>query len=270
MSTRRDKQTQGDLSEILATISLAAKKAREATRSNTKPSIDLVKHGTKLLEAIGSLSKEKFQVAIDLERQAVQSATSEWGEMLKRHCDDKGLLLAGAFPDFIVEGVVYVKFVVNSASASVNGKTLSALPFEPVFKAIGEELEEISHSRKSVDSTIALIWSAYRQVIEEKAEANRLSVKRASILELLPKIALARQSKRFLKNPVREEYVSYSVHHLRADLFALMQADGRLEHNGHCLVLEPTSAAEDGLFMYIPALQRCAYVGHASFVGAGE
>lgn len=267
MAKPRDKKAQSELPEILATISLAAKKAREAAKSDDRPSIEFVKHGTALLAAIESLSGMHFQETIDLERQAVQLATAELGEKIEQHCRDKGLLLAGAFPDFIVNGVLYVRISATSPSVGVNGKTINALPYKAVFEAIEAELEEISNSRRPVETVIALIWKAYQQVITEKVVGNSLSSKRASMLELLPKIALARQTKRFFKNPVREEYASYSVHQLRADLFALMQAD-RLEHNGHRLVLEPTSAAEDGLFMYIPALRRCAFVGHALFVGA--
>jgi len=267
MAKPRDKHAQSDLSEVLATISVSSKKAREAAKSSDRPSVELVKYGAALLTAIDSLSKLNFQETIDFERQTVQTAVSELGGSLQQFCRNKGLLLAGAFPDFIVNGVAYVRISATSPSVSVNGKTIGALPYKAVFEAIQAELEEISNSRRPVETVIALIWDAYQQVITEKAVGNSLSSKRASIRELLPKIALARQTKRFFKNPVREEYASYSVHQLRADLFALMQAD-RIEHNGHRLVLEPTSAAEDGLFMYIPALQRCAFVGHALFVGA--
>jgi hypothetical protein len=160
--------------------------------------------------------------------------------------------------------------IANSASVNINARRLSALPSDSVLKAIDTEVDEVKRTRRTVAETIALIWNAYEKVIEEKRNTANLTVKRASLLELLPKIALARQSNKFFKNPVRENYVSYSIHDFRADLFNLMQTEGRLEHNGHRLVLEPTSAAEDGLFMYVPALQRCAYVGHASFVGASE
>jgi hypothetical protein len=267
MPKRRETQKEYELPEILATIATAAKKAREIVKSGNRPSVDLVKHGSALLGGIQSLASLNFQETIDQERQAVQVSTGELGDNLREYCRDKGLLLAGAFPDFIVNGVVYVKVSENS-SVTVNGRTLSALPQAELFRNISAEIEDLSSKRKPLEIVIAAIWEAYQQIVREKGDGNGLSAKRASILELLPRIALARQTKRFLRNPTREEFASYSIHHLRADLFALMERDGQIEHNGQRLILEPTSAAEDGLFMYVPALQRCAFVGHALFVGA--
>lgn len=270
MTARRDKNSEDDYQTLLASVSLAARKTREALRTSDRPSIDLVKHGTKLIEAIGELSRERLSEAVEVERQAVEAAIKNWDELLRSHCVSRGLLLAGAYPDFIVEGVVYVRVNSNSASVNINAKRLTALPSDPALQAIDTEIAEAKRARKTAAETIALIWDAYEKVIKEKQNAASLAIKRASLFELLPKIALAHQSKRFLRNPVREDYVSYSIHDFRADLFALMQVEDRLEYRGHRLVLEPTSAAEDGLFMYVPALQRCAYVGHVSFVGASE
>jgi hypothetical protein len=79
-------------------------------------------------------------------------------------------------------------------------------------------------------------------------------------------MALLVQTPGFLKNPTREQFRSYSQHDLRADLFAVMQTVTTPSYGGSRLVLEPTSVAEDGLFMYMPSLQRCSYVGHISFI----
>jgi hypothetical protein len=55
-----------------------------------------VKYGAALLTAIDSLSKLNFQETIDIERQTVQTATSELGGSLQQFCRNKGLLLCPA------------------------------------------------------------------------------------------------------------------------------------------------------------------------------
>jgi hypothetical protein len=265
MPKQREEHSEGDLQDVLASISLSANKTRVALRSGNGP--DLLKHGAKLLEAIAALPKERLDQAIDTERQAVDAAIKDWGDLLRSHCVDRGLQLAGAYPDFIVEGVVYVQIKVTSASVIINGKRLSALPSDPALRLIDTEVAQMKRARKNSTETISVIWAAYESVLAEKRTSVSLAVKRASLLELLPRIAFSMQPKKFLRNPVREDYTSYSIHNLRADLFGLMQAEGSVEHLSHRLVVEPTSAAEDGLFMYVPALQRCAFVGYVSFVG---
>jgi hypothetical protein len=267
MSTRLDKETSANLSDILAAASLSAKKVAGALRSSDRPSIALIKDGAKLIELIRKLQGEELSVLVESERTAVKSAIENWGELLREFCRDSGLPLGGAFPDFIVAGTVYVRIQLPSLSVIVNDKKLGALPPEAVLKEIKASAVEMAKGISTAD-IVSVIWSAYSSVVREKNTEGRLSTRRASIFELLPKIAVLKQDKSFFRDPVREKYTSYSIHNLRADFFTLMQSDAPLEHLGQRLVFEPTSVAEEGLFMFVPTLQRCAYIGHVTFVGA--
>jgi hypothetical protein len=269
-SQRREKEGIDRLTELLAGASSSAKRVADILRSGSRPSVDIVKEGTKLLEDLDHLRQEDLAGLIENERVSMSKAVETWGDGLRQFCLENGMHLAGAFPDFIVAGVVYVKVQPSTFTAVINDKKLPAVPSEAAFKEIKSVSVELTRTSKSPQATIATLEAAYEAVVKEKTASGQLSMKRASLFELLPKVAFLRQDKSFLRNPVREKFASYSIHNLRADLFLLMQQDHPVEHRGRRLIVEPTSVAEQGLFMFIPALQRCGYVGHISFVGVGS
>lgn len=57
----------------------------------------------------------------DDESAALRIAIDELPEQLSHHCDNKGIRVYGAFPDFIFDGIVYLKVRSSEGLAYVNG-----------------------------------------------------------------------------------------------------------------------------------------------------
>jgi len=161
---------------------------------------------------------------------------------------------------------VYLKIRSTEGIAYVNGSKCAVWPIEALISVIETQLQQLRASKRDTQDFLERLWRAYSAVLQQRAGREQLNTKRVGIYEILPQMALLVQTPGFLKNPTHEQFRTYSQHDLRADLFAVMQTGTVPLYGGSRLVLEPTSVAEDGLFMYIPSLQRCGYVGHISFI----
>lgn len=267
---RKKKEGQpGDPSERLSALSLEAGKLSEALQSSNRPSLGVLRSAEKLQELItlivhtGELDKIKSD-----ESAALRTAIDELPERLRQHCDNKGIRLSGAFPDFIFDGIVYLRVRSSEGTAYVNGSKSPIWPIEILMSVVETHLQQLRASKRETQPFLERLWRAYSAVLQQRAGREQLNTRRVGIYDILPQMALLVQPPGFLKNPTHEQFRTYSQHDLRADLFAVMQTGTLPLYGESRLVLEPTSVAEDGLFMYIPSLQRCGYVGHISFITA--
>lgn len=269
MAQRRKKTEgqSGDPVERLSSLSLEAKKISEALSSRNRPSAALVQTVEKLQEMITLFAESGELVNIkDNESAALRVAMDELPEQLSGQCDNKGIRVFGAFPDFIFDGVVYLRVRSSEGLAYVNGSKHPIWPIDVLVSVVETQLQQLRASKRETPDFLERLWQAYSAVLQQRAGREQLNTKRVGIYQVLPQMALLAQTPGFLKNPIREQFRTYSQHDLRADLFAVMQTGTLPLHAGSRLVLEPTSVAEDGLFMYIPSLQRCGYIGHISFI----
>ena len=188
--------------------------------------------------------------------------------VVRYFCDENGFRLDGGFPDHIINGIVYVGFDTKKGRVSVNDEVVPLFPVEDVLSCIRREVD--SSKKKAAEPTqfIQMLWTAYRNTLDkQRLDKERLDhpTTRAPIFAVMIEFALLMQGKRFLRNPIQKHFASYSQHQLRADLFTLLAVGGPLTINDQSLILEPTSVADEGLYMYLPDIGRCAYVGYVVF-----
>jgi hypothetical protein len=176
-------------------------------------------------------------------------------------CREHDLQLWGAFPDYIVNGTVYVGIDGKHMKATINDFSCPLFPVMTVFQALADEVTRIKGEHFDACQFAAGLEAAHQACVSRKAERTLLT-QRISIFEILAELSFQNQPKAFLANPIRERFKSYSQYRFRTDLFRLLLARDVQLIASQRLVLEPTSVAEDGLFMYLPALGRCSFVGH--------
>lgn len=267
---QRRKKAEGqprDPAERVSSLLLEARKLSEALLSSNRPSAGVVQSAEKLQELVTVFAQNEELVKIkDDESAALRIAIDELPEQLRYHCDSKGIRVSGAFPDFIFDGVIYLKVRSSEGVAYVNGSRHPIWPVDALVSVVETQLQQLRAPQRETQHFLERLWQAYSAVLQQRAGREQLNTKRVGIYEILPQMALLVQTPGFLKNPTREQFRTYSQHDLRADLFAVMQTGALPVYAGSRLVLEPTSVAEDGLFIYIPSLQRCGYIGHISFI----
>ena len=199
--------------------------------------------------------------------EGLEKAQRELPTTIKYYCEQKGLQLSGGYPDYIIEGFLYLGIDSKNSTATLSDSKYPLFPVEPVLENIPEEISKLSAPSYDPMSFLQRLWSAHQRCQEKQQAAGELlTSRRVSIFRVLTEMAVASQAKNFGKNPVKEQFRSYSQHMFRADLFRLLASKETPSVHDHRLILEPTSVAEDGLFMFLPTLGRCAFVGHVVFV----
>jgi hypothetical protein len=185
---------------------------------------------------------------------------------LKHFCELRGLILHGAFPDYVVGGTVYLNIDSKRGCAAINGERVPLFPLSP---ALDEVAKHVLHAtQKAFDANLFLqnIWRAYEVCLLRRASpAPETQARRVPIFEILAEMAMERQPEAFRRNPTKDRFRAYSQHDFRADLYCLLSAPEVPPVHNLRLVLEPTSLADDGLFMFLPNIGRCGFVGYLVF-----
>jgi hypothetical protein len=258
-----------ELSLLLDHVAKTARSIVDCLRRN-----DLV--GAPLLEGLPRLREqmekllafrllENVQAACSSKREA---ALSNISSEFQRACQVHGLDVRGGFPDFIVNGTVYVGIDQKRLRAHVDDEEFDVFPVDRLAAQVSQAASE--YLKKSFDPQAFLkeLWRAHQGFLRSETSNADQGAGRVPVFELLPALAFAKQSKGFQRNPAKELFRTYSQHAFRADLYRFLTSlpDGTV--NGKRLIIEPTSVAEQGLFMFIPTVGRCAFVGHIRFVVA--
>lgn len=251
------------LLNLLGGVSSHAKKLKQLLADPDDPALLVVAEIDKLKELISEIgSTGQLDEIRETEQALIRHTIDDLPIIIKQFCDERGVDLWGASPDFIVGGIVYLGIDFTTGSVTLNDQSLQLFPFKKVLQHLTEELDRQKKDAFDPSKFLGQLWQAYEaRTTERKSNAR----KRVSIFELLLELALREQSKGFTKNPVKDRFKSYSQHRLRANLFRLLGSGIDLTLNGHRLILEPTSVADEGLFMYLPATGRCGFVGHILF-----
>jgi hypothetical protein len=247
------------LSPLLGEISKHAKKLRLLLGAHSDPNPEILSELDQLKQIAGELLSTGYLDAAKTDEESlIKRSLDELPLILRQFTDERGLQLWGALPDFIIDGVVYVGIDFKTNSVTVNDQKLSLFPFSKLLSKLNDEIENYKKEIFKPNLFLEKLVRAFKKA--GGTEKNRVAV-----FKLLSEIALQEQSKSFFKSPVKERFKSYSQHKFRADLFRLLKSETGLTSNSTRLILEPTSVAEEGLFMYLPAIGRCAFVGHVRF-----
>ncbi len=97
-----------------------------------------------------------------------------------------------------------------------------------IMKTIEQQEKRLGQRQQPPDEVLAQLYAAYLAVLGQIG--GRLG-DRIELLELLPLMAIAQQSARWLADPVQERYRSYTKARFLWDL-ARLRATRNLEHNG--------------------------------------
>jgi hypothetical protein len=185
---------------------------------------------------------------------------------LKRSCDSDGIQLYCAFPDHIANGTVYLSFDIRRYVVTINDLSMPLFPFAGVISALRNELSRVAKEAFQPAQFLDRLWRTHHAIFARQAlSADNPSSRRAPVFSVLVELAFGAQDRAFMRSPSQKNFRPYSQHNFRADLFRLLVANPEPVIQGHRLILEPTSVAEDGLFMYLPIIGRCAFVGHVAF-----
>jgi len=90
------------------------------------------------------------------------------------------------------------------------------------------------------------------------------------IERILQALALGQQPRAWRLDPTSRNYRSYGRDQLRTQLYRLVTARPQPTFSGRRLNLTAGSNTENALFMYVPSLGRCAYVGLVSWTPESE
>jgi hypothetical protein len=250
----------------LGEITRRTKTLRQLLNKDEGPNPSIESEVVKLKALMATiLSSGDLDSLLQTERVLIQRSVDDLPITIQGFCDERGSKLWGAIPDLIIDGVVYLGINAKDNSVTLNDVKLNLFPIKNVLRQLSEELDRYNKDAFDPSQFLSRLWHAYTAKADSKQRSGETRRKRISIFDILTELALQEQSRSFLKNPVKERFKSYSQHKFRADLFRLLSAAIEPSFQGHSLILEPTSVAEEGLFMYLPAIGRCAFVGHVRF-----
>ncbi len=259
------KGSRKDLLNLLGGISSHAKKLKQLLADPDDPALLVVTEIDKVKELISEIgSTGQLDKIRETEQALIRHTVDDLPITLKQFCDERGVELWGAAPDFIIDGIVYLGVDFTTGSVTLNDQKLHLFPFKKVLQHLVEELDRYKKEAFDPPKFLNLLWKAYEAKADENQRSNSMR-KRIAIFDLLLTLALQEQGTAFSRNPVKERFKSYSQHRFRANLFLLLVSGADLTLKGRRLILEPTSVADEGLFMYLPATGRCGFVGHLLF-----
>lgn len=260
------KGSRKELLNLLGAVSTHAKKLKQLLADPDDPAMLVVTEIDKLKELISEVASTGQLDRIRETQQAlIRHTVDDLPITLKQFCDERGAELWGATPDFIVDGIVYLGVDFTTGSVTLNDQKLHLFPFKKVLQHLIEELDRYKKEAFDPPKFLRQLWQAYEARANEHQRSANSMRKRIAIFDLLLELALQEQSTAFSRNPVKERFKSYSQHRFRANLFRLLVSGADLSLRGRRLILEPTSVADEGLFIYLPATGRCGFVGHLLF-----
>ena len=256
-----------DAKKLISNVLQAARVVVAALAKPELPDPALVRGTAALKKSMNELLNGGHLEALhSLASRRIDNAVGELPVQLKQFCEQNRLHLWGAFPDYVLDGTVYFRVDDKNCRVQINDDAHPMFPLEANLKRLLEEVSKYSSTGFQADGFLRQLWQAYQLCLSRQKSSTNATGERVSVFEILPEVAFTVQSRQFLKNPTKGTFRPYSQHMLRADLYRVVSAVAEPAIEGLRLVLEPTSVAEDGLFMFLPSLGRCAFVGHIVFL----
>jgi hypothetical protein len=174
----------------------------------------------------------------------------------------RGWVVVGAWPEPVVEGIVFIRLDEDRNRASVNGRPLQGNPTaERIAAVAAHEIEELLKHRSDPESFAADCWAAFRQAAVPVGEG-------IDVHRLLREILWLKQTKGFRSDPRPENFRPYSAAQFRADLTHYLASGSTPFHDGgksYQLEAVGGSFAQDAIFMYFPQAGRLASCGRLTF-----
>jgi hypothetical protein len=123
-------------------------------------------------------------------------------------------------------------------------------------------LTEIVPVTFDAEQFVKSLYSAYLEVVAKHEKPVGAII---PIEEIIQSLAVSSQTRAWRLDPHTRNYRSYGRDRFRANLFRLLEQHPQPTHEQYLLNLAAGSNTQNALFMYIPSLGRCAYVGLLSW-----
>ncbi len=221
-------------------------------------------------DLIGPVSSGALLNALRIVQSDAQAVLNSLAEDLPtrlRGVVPEGVEVKGVRPDYIVDGGLHVHLDESARWLSVGGNHLPLAPWKKTAQGIARLLSELRNLPFDADAFSKSLFAAYEQALVEGGKSMGAVV---PIERILQSLALGQQPRAWRLDPTNRNYRGYGRDHLRMQLFRLVTARPQPSVGGHRLNLTAGSNTENALFMYVPSLGRCAYVGLVSWTPESE
>jgi len=173
-----------------------------------------------------------------------------------------GWAIQGAWPEPVVNEIVFLRFDADSGRLSMNGRTLKAITIKEVVGLIEGEIQTLTPKNFDPGQWVNRLGEVYDAVRRKHAIADGDPV---PIFDLIPEMALAQQSPKFVRDPIDAHFSSYGVARFRADLTRVLRAEKTVLDDGRHIRLTASSFARDNFLMYFPATRHLGSCGRIGF-----
>ena len=174
----------------------------------------------------------------------------------------RGWGVAGAWPEPVVDGIVFIKIDEDRNRAFINGQTLAGNPTaERLTDFAAGEIDELLRRRLEPTAFVADVWAAFR-------ECGATPGQGLNVYRVLRELLWLKQAKGFRVDPRQDGFRPYPMAQFRADLTHYLASgappfkDSRTEYQ---LEAVGGSFAQDAIFMYFPQTGRLASCGRLTF-----
>ncbi len=153
----------------------------------------------------------------------VRSAAAEgFIDLLRRALRAGGHEVYGESALLIVDGTVHVELDLTEARTKINGTPHEDMSHKGLVDAVESQVALLARLATPVELCLVHLLRAYEGVI---ARTGQKFGSQVTTMELLPLVALQRQSLKFLADPVSSAFASYPLSCFRADLLGVMRAE---------------------------------------------
>lgn len=215
-----------------------------------------------LLEKLRGLVPQLARAAGDVRTKAVDG----YVDLLRQAIKSKGHEVFGESNLLIVDRVVHVDLDLKQARAHINGVPALDMARTAMVAAITDELARLRERGEAASTFLPRLLSAYELAIAKNRQQFGTQV---MLTELLPFVALQRQSQKFLADPAAAAFEEYPVTLFRADLMGVLSAEAP-RADGALFRWAPGSTTKGAVFMFVPSLGRATHVGRVWFARGEE
>lgn len=194
-------------------------------------------------------------------RERWDESIDTFSDHLRRELVERGCTVFGDSSAMFVDGVVNIEADPKKGKVSLNGKVLRDLRIGHLASAIRAESSRLRDAAADPMQFVRDLLGAYESVVSQRGLEFGTQIK---TMELLPVLMFGRQQERFRQNPTMALFLEYPSDQFRADLHALLASPNHSTED--CKFCYSSGSTTDGaVFMFVPALERTAYIGRIWF-----
>jgi hypothetical protein len=206
-------------------------------------------------------AEELMQLLVEkFDRNATKFAL-ELQSTVSEICDRNSWSVEGHWPLVYVERAVELKYDQQRRRIMLAGSKINNLSADTIEKSIRESVVSLLPRNFSLSDFRRQLLEAYRHASTTDSSA-------VSILSVYRSLVVSVQTPAFWKNADKDRFTSVTIEQFRAQLTALLNNPSLFPFEGLQLRLYPPLKPEDGLYMYLPAESRFAFVGRLEFSSA--